>query len=212
MPLTSDGSPILATIEPYRKTILAEVLDTWEGDRVRYNLALLGRGKKNAKSLDLVLAALFACLANDSIHGNECYIVATILPGQDVAGTHGRTYRFCGLDEIHTQRDWSLLEALALDPTRPDAQLWITSYASIYHKAGAPLFDLLAQAKRGDDPRMYCSWYAADWCTDPSVLALDPESRARAIIAAAEADESNFSVASGKERGLGLALAREGSG
>jgi hypothetical protein len=216
-----DGRPILPTIEPYRRQILSEVLDTWDGDHVRYNLALLGRGKKNAKSLDLVLAALFACLANDSIHGNECYIVATdegqaaddldltkklvmasphlsarlrirdkmitrtdgkgfitILPGQDVAGTHGKTYKFYGLDEIHTQRDWSLLEALALDPHRADSQLWITSYASIYHKAGVPLFDLLAQGKRGADPRMYLSWYAADFTTDPAFASLDPESRA----------------------------------
>jgi hypothetical protein len=214
-----DGSPILATIEPYRRQILSEVLDTWDGDRIRYNHALLGRGKKNAKSLDLVLAGLFACLANDSVHGNEVYLVAsdegqaaddlsltkklimasphlqsrlvirdklitrkdgkgfiTILPGQDVAGSHGKTYRFCGIDEIHTQRDWSLLEALALDPHRADSQLWITSYASIYHRPGIPLFDLLAQAKRGADPRMYLSWYAADFTTDPAAKSLDPES------------------------------------
>jgi hypothetical protein len=200
-----DHTPILPTIEPYRRQILSDVLDTYDGPRVRYNEALLGRAKKNAKSLDLVLAALFCCCANPSVHGNECFIVATdegqadddldllkklvrasphllarltireksvvrkdgrghitILPGGDVAGTHGKTYRFLGLDEIHTQRDWSLLEALALDPTRPDAQRWITSYASIHHRPGVPLFDMLATAKRGDDPNFYLSWYAAD--------------------------------------------------
>src|SRR6266508_5603504 len=74
-----DGSPILPRIEPYRRTILSDVLDTPDasGMGLRYNLALLGRAKKNAKSLDLVLAALFACVANDSVLGNECYVVAS---------------------------------------------------------------------------------------------------------------------------------------
>ena len=223
-----DGSPLVPTIEDYRRQILSTVLDTYDDDgRVTYNLALCGRGKKNSKSLDLVLSALFACLAYDSIHGNECFICATdsdqasddlsllkkliavsphlasrlivrdkiivrkdgkgfieVLPGHDVAGSHGKTYRFCGIDEIHTQRDWSLLEALALDPTRPDAQLWITSYNSIHHRPGIPLFDLLAQAKRGDDPRMYVSWFGADWCSDPAAMMLPtPEARANPSMA-----------------------------
>lgn len=223
-----DGFPLLPRIEPYRRTILTDVLDTPDGSGtgLRYNLALLGRAKKNAKSLDLVLAALFACLANDSPLGNEAYIVATdegqarddlqlakklvavspqlaarlhvrekslhrkdgrgfvmVLPGGDVQGSHGKSYRFCGLDEIHTQRTWDLLEAMQLDPHRPDAQQWITSYASIYHRPGIPLFDLLAQGKRGDDRRMYLSWYGADWSSDPAARALDPERRANPSIA-----------------------------
>lgn len=73
-----DGSPLLPRIEAYRRQILTDVLDSVEPDgAVRFNLALLGRAKKNAKSLDLVLAALFACLANDSPLGNEAYIVAS---------------------------------------------------------------------------------------------------------------------------------------
>jgi len=222
-----DGTPILPRVEVYRRRILTDVLDTPDdAGGLRYNLALLGRAKKNAKSLDLVLAALFACFANDSALGNECYVIASdegqarddlqlakklvavsphlkarcrvldkslvrtdgrgfvmILPGQDVAGSHGKSYRFCGLDEIHTQRDWGLLEAMQLDPHRPDAQQWITSYASIYHRPGIPLFDLLAQGKRGDDPRFYLSWYGADWSTDPTAQALDPEHRANPSIA-----------------------------
>jgi hypothetical protein len=206
-----DGTPILPRIEAYRRRILTDVLDTPDATGgLRYNLALLGRAKKNAKSLDLVLASLFACFANDSALGNECYVIASdegqarddlqlakklvavsphlkarcrvldkslvrtdgrgfvmILPGQDVAGSHGKSYRFCGLDEIHTQRTWDLLEAMQLDPHRPDAQQWITSYASIYHRPGIPLFDLLAQGKRGDDAKMYLSWYGADFSTDP---------------------------------------------
>ncbi len=74
-----DGAPLLPRIEPYRTRILSDVLDTPDagGTGLRYNLALLGRSKKNFKSCDLVLAALFACLANDSVFGNEAYVIAT---------------------------------------------------------------------------------------------------------------------------------------
>lgn len=101
-----------------------------------------------------------------------------ILPAQDVAGSHGKTYRFCGFDEIHGYRTWDLLEAMQLDPTRLDAQMWLTSYASVYHRPGVPLFDLMAAGRAGRDPRMYFSWYAADFTTDPDFAELDPESRA----------------------------------
>jgi len=101
-----------------------------------------------------------------------------ILPGQDTAGAHGKSFLFLGIDEIHTQRDWDLLEALQLDPTRPDAMQWITSYASIYHKPGVPLFDLCAAGWRGDDARMLFSWYAADRTTDAALGNAAPEDRA----------------------------------
>src|SRR5262249_4522505 len=78
-----------------------------------------------------------------------------ILPAQNVAGTHGKTYRFAGFDEIHGYRTWDLLEAMQLDPTRRDALMWITSYASIYHKPGVPLFDLLQQGRAAADARMF---------------------------------------------------------
>jgi len=222
-----DGRPILNHLEPYRQKILTDVLDTRDGDRMKFNLALLGRGKKNAKSLDLCLAALFALLANDSPHGNEVYIIASdegqanddlsltkklvvmsphlssrlvvreksihrkdgkgsivILPGKDVAGQHGKSYRLAAFDEIHTMQKWDLLEAMQLDPTRPDAQMILTSYASIFHKPGVPLFDLLQQGKKGDDPRLYFSWYASDWCTDPKAMTLEsPEARANPSLA-----------------------------
>ncbi len=44
--------------------------------RLRYNLILSGRAKKNWKSADLILAALFALLANDSPGGNQVYLFA----------------------------------------------------------------------------------------------------------------------------------------
>lgn len=101
-----------------------------------------------------------------------------ILPAGDVVGSHGKTYRFCGFDEIHGYRTWDLLEAMQLDPTRPDAVQWITSYASLYHKPGVPLFDLCAQGRAGRDPRMFFSWYAADYTTDPDFADAAPETRA----------------------------------
>jgi hypothetical protein len=108
-----------------------------------------------------------------------------ILPAGDVAGAHGKTYAFCGFDEIHAYRDHGLFEALAPDPTRLDALTWVTSYAGIRHAPGIPLYDFLMAGHRGDDPRMFFSWYAADYTTD---LALDgddvtPEERANPSLA-----------------------------
>ena len=101
-----------------------------------------------------------------------------ILPGQDVAGSHGKSYAFVGFDEVHTMRDWGLLEAMQLDPNRADAIMWLTSYASIFHRPGVPLFDLMRAGKTGTDPRMLFSWYGADFTTDPAYEDLDPETRA----------------------------------
>jgi hypothetical protein len=67
---------------------------------------------------------------------------------------------------------------MQLDPTRLDAQMWITSYASLYHRPGVPLTDLCRQGRAGADPRMLFSWYAADFTTDPDFVAADPETRA----------------------------------
>ena len=101
-----------------------------------------------------------------------------ILPAQDAIGAHGKTYLFVGFDEIHGYRNWDIFEALAPDPTRLDALTWITSYASIYNSPGNPLFDLMAQGKRGEDPRMYFSWYSSEYCTDPDYADAEPEARA----------------------------------
>jgi hypothetical protein len=56
--------------------------------------------------------------------------------------------------------------------------MWITSYASLFHKPGAPLFDLCLAGRLGQDPRMFFSWYAADYSTDPELHDADPETRA----------------------------------
>jgi hypothetical protein len=100
-----------------------------------------------------------------------------ILPAGDVAGMHGKSWSFLGIDEIHGYRDYAVLEALGPDPTRTDALLWITSYASVWG-AGSPLFDLKQAGMRGDDPRMLFSWYSGEYSNDPDFADLPPEQRA----------------------------------
>ena len=79
-----NGRPLLDTIEPYRRTILRDVLFSFEPDgSPRYNLALCGRAKKNWKTADLALAALYRFLAWSSPQGNDCYILAN---DEDQAG------------------------------------------------------------------------------------------------------------------------------
>jgi hypothetical protein len=217
-----DGRPLLDTVEEYRRHVFRQVLDERRADGTPvYNLALIGRAKKNAKSLDLVLAGLYCLLIRRAPQGNGGFIVASdedqagddldlarklvlanpdlhaeiepfakelrlrdgsgslkILPGKDVAGSHGKTGAFLGFDEVHNMRDWNLLESLQPDPTRPDALTWITSYDTIYNTPGVPLFDLKAIGRSGSDERMLFSWYSGDLCTDPACADLPPEQRA----------------------------------
>ncbi len=206
-----DNTPLRNHIEPYRKEIFRQVLwnFTDEEKTPRYTLALCGRAKKNWKSADLMLAALYRFFIWRSVQGNDTLILANdldqakddldllkkiievnpilndnvrvlkreivrndgrgimkVLPSGDVAGSHGKTYLFCGFDEIHGYKNWDIFEALAPDPTRRDALTWITSYASIYNNEGVPLHDMTKQGKKGSDPKMFFSWYSADYCTD----------------------------------------------
>ena len=216
-----DGKPL--RIEPYRAKIFSDVLDSVRPDgSPQYNQALLGRGKKNFKSCDLVLAAFYCTVVRRAIQGNTAIVVASdeaqagddldlakklvetnretlgtefeimakelklkdgsgsirILPVGDAAGLHGKQYSFLGVDELHTQGDWRLLEALAPDPTRRDTLLWVTSYDSVTDEAGQPLHDLKHLGMSGTDPRFYFSWYSGSYTTDPAFADLDPEARA----------------------------------
>jgi len=210
-----DGQPLLNVIEPYRQKTFMDALYSFDAiGRLVYNLVLCSRAKKNWKTADLVLAAIYKLLGWESTGGNQCYILANdldqadddlslakklieskdpkklwleplnpllneelvikqkvierrdgkgfleVLPAGDVIGSHGKTYLFAGFDENHGYKTWDLLEAMAHDPTRHDSVQWITSYASIYHRPGVPLFDLFARGKSGKDRRMYFSWYA----------------------------------------------------
>lgn len=221
-----DGRPLLDTVEPYRREILSTVLYTFDGPRPLYNFALVGRGKKDFKTSDLILATLYRFIAWHSPASSDCFVLANdedqagddlklaklliqanpdlarevdvqaktivrrdgrgtlaILPARDSAGAHGKTYSICGFDEIHAYKDYALFEALAQDPTRHDSLMWITSYNAMTAKPGVPIVDFLAQGKAGEDPRMFFSWYAGDFTTDPALVDAEPEERANPSMA-----------------------------
>lgn len=200
-----DGQPLLSVMEEYRQRILTESLFTLRVDgSPMYRRVLTGRAKKNFKTCDAVLAALYKCLvwkpagsklnevyfvasdlgqANDDLELTKLlirrnpllsaeYIVRSnivqrkdgmgfieILPARDAASLHGKTYLFLVVDELHTQKNYDLLQALEIDRTRPDAMQWFASYASLYRHAGVPLVDMLKQWELKPDPRLYVSWY-----------------------------------------------------
>jgi len=106
-----------------------------------------------------------------------------ILPARDAVGQHGKTYLMAAFDEIHGYRSHDLFEALAPDPTRQDVLIWITSYAGIRHAPGIPLYDLMQAGKRGDDPRLFFSWYGGDYTTDTELADAAPEQRANPSMA-----------------------------
>jgi hypothetical protein len=83
-----------------------------------------------------------------------------ILPAGDAQGLHGKTYLWKGHDELHTARDYKVLEALELDRTRPDAVASYASYASLSRHAGVPLVDMLKQHEAKTDPRLFVRWYS----------------------------------------------------
>src|SRR5262249_50369242 len=72
-----DGKPLLDTIEPYPRHRFTEALDAVGPDgRLKYNLVLAGRGKKNWKSADLILACLYTLVIKRSHQGNDCLVLA----------------------------------------------------------------------------------------------------------------------------------------
>lgn len=201
-----DGRPLLDVMEPYRQRIHSEFLYTFRADgSPLYKRGLKGRGKKNSKTTDEVLAGLYKlmCWKAAGSAGNQVFFVASdmgqanddldlckklircnpllqaeltlrsnvierndgkgfieILPAGDAAGLHGKTYLLLVVDELHTQKDYRVLEALEIDRTRPDAVQSFASYASLYRHAGVPLVDILKQHEAQTDPRLFVSWYA----------------------------------------------------
>jgi hypothetical protein len=71
--------PLVDVIEVYRRDIFERALYAFDGERPKYNLVLTGRAKKNWKSADLILAALYRLLAWKSPGGNQCYGLANDL-------------------------------------------------------------------------------------------------------------------------------------
>lgn len=78
-----------------------------------------------------------------------------IVPSRNADGLHGRSYRLLCFDELHAQADYRVLEALELDPTRPDAQQLFASYSPLTPTPGTPIVDMLRQYQDGVDPRFY---------------------------------------------------------
>jgi hypothetical protein len=79
-----DGRPLMKTIESYRRAIFTAALDTYRPDGTPVvNFLLAGRGKKNWKSTDLVLAGLYCLVIRTSTAGNDGYILAN---DEDQAG------------------------------------------------------------------------------------------------------------------------------
>src|SRR5438045_4258651 len=75
-----DGRPLLDTIEPCRRNLFMRALYSFRDDgSPLFNMVLAGRGKKNWKSADLVLAGLYCLFCLESPQGNECYIIANDL-------------------------------------------------------------------------------------------------------------------------------------
>lgn len=136
----------------------------------------LDLGKKLVRAnpfLDEILT-----VRKNAIERNDGLGAIEILPARDAVGMHGKTFVALGIDEIHGYRNYDVLEGLAPDPTRTDVQTWVTSYASLFHKPGVPLYDYMQAGKAGSDPRMLFSWYAGDYCTDPDFAEKAPEERA----------------------------------
>lgn len=77
-----DGSPL--QIEPYRQDLFRKALDTYRDDGVpEFTMVLAGRGKKNNKSLDLILAGLYCLLFREDARGSDALIIAN---DEDQAG------------------------------------------------------------------------------------------------------------------------------
>ena len=142
-------------------------------DQARDDLAL---AKKIVKANPLL--SKWLKLKRDTIERTDGRGFLEVLPAGDVAGQHGKSYRFCGFDEIHAYRTWDIFEAMQPDPHRHDSQMWVTSYASLFHRPGVPLYDLMAQGKQGHDPRMLFSWYGGDFTTDQEFAERPPTERA----------------------------------
>jgi hypothetical protein len=73
-----NSRPLLEVVDLYRQRIFEQALFSFDdNERPRYNLVLSGRAKKNFKTCDLILAALYRLLIWKSSTGsNECYILA----------------------------------------------------------------------------------------------------------------------------------------
>src|SRR6516225_4629964 len=72
-----DGTPLLDHIEQYRREVFGKALDSFDANgRPLYSMVVSGRAKKNWKSCDLILAALFVLVIRRSVQGSDGLILA----------------------------------------------------------------------------------------------------------------------------------------
>jgi hypothetical protein len=72
-----DGRPLINGIEEYRRRLFTSALDTVDENGLPvFNFVLAGRGKKNNKTLDLVLAAFYKLLIPVTLQGNNGFIIS----------------------------------------------------------------------------------------------------------------------------------------
>lgn len=101
--------------------------------------------------------------------------VARSVPGRDARSQHGADPWLVVFDELHTQSDYSMLEALAASPARSSSRRLFLSYAGLRHQRheGIPIHDYWNRAKAGTDPRLLASfiegeqgWRSIPWITE----------------------------------------------
>jgi hypothetical protein len=79
-----DGRPLLDTMAEYRRELHTAALDTFDENGLpAFNFVLSGRAKKNDKSTDIALAALYKLVIPKSVQGNNGFLVAN---DEDQAG------------------------------------------------------------------------------------------------------------------------------
>ena len=72
-----DSTPLIDTIEPYRRELFSRALDTYDDSGTpSYNLVVSGRSKKNGKTSDLIFSGFYCLLIRESPQGNDCWILA----------------------------------------------------------------------------------------------------------------------------------------
>ena len=136
-----------------------------KGNQIYFVASDLGQAN-DALDLCKKLIAVTPILAHEVdvyrnvVHRKDGQGFIEILPSGDALGLHGKTYLFLVVSELHTQKDYRVLEALELDRTRPDAVQWFESYAPVSPTPGLPVNDLLKQHAAQSDPRLYVSWYS----------------------------------------------------
>jgi phage terminase large subunit-like protein len=183
-----DGRPLWHTMEPYRRDLLTRALDTRRADGVpQFNFVLAGRGKKNWKSCDLVLAALY-CL---TIREGGGYILAN---DEDQAGDDldlAKKLVACNADlaaelvpfrkEIRRRDDRAALKIL---PSKDVVGLhgktaMFTGFDEIHGYRNYDLLEALAPDPTRPDTLTWITSYDTIWST-PGVPLADFKTRGKA--------------------------------